>query len=56
LKVVDRPEDTEEILDGLAREFFPLPRLNQTPHDRIGDFLESCRILLFYKTVNTCVD
>jgi len=40
LKVVDRPDDTEEILDGLAREFFPLPRLNQTPHDRIGDFLE----------------
>src|SRR5712664_2529515 len=40
LKVVDRSDDTEEILDGLAREVFPLPRLNQTPHDWISDFLE----------------
>jgi len=28
LKVIDRPDNAEEILDGLAREVFPLPRLN----------------------------
>ena len=36
LKVVNRPDDTEEILDGLATKVFPLPRLNQTPHDWIS--------------------
>jgi len=32
LKVVDRANNAEEMLDGLAREVFRLPRLNQIPH------------------------
>jgi hypothetical protein len=42
LKVIDRTDNAEAILDGLARQVFPLPRLNKTPHDWIGDFLEWC--------------
>jgi len=50
LKIVDRAENTEEILDGLAGEAFSLPRLNQTSHERIGNLLERS-VLQMWKDV-----